>query len=128
MNLSPGQIYFLRTYEYLKLNEWRLAGVHPPAANGKFVWQYQKGMKNSNSFGEQLNKKHSIENQQTEWLSNLQPPEIEVKRSYIIRKVCDGRIKIICPVCNHVNEHGPLEGHKACDRMSACPGYIIKLI
>jgi len=127
VNLSPGQQYFLNTFGYITLSEWRLKGLHPPAANGKVVWQYQKGIKHVNSFGEQINKKHSIEKQNTAWLESIQPPEIEVKRSYMI-KYRTRFIKIICPICNHVNEHGPREGPRACDRVGNCPGYGIKLI
>jgi len=124
MELSPGQKYFLKTFEYLNLNEWKLKPVYPPAANGKTVWQYQKGRKNINSFDELFNKKHCIEKQQTKWLGDIQPPEIEVKKSYLARKRC---IKIICPICNHINEHGPSEGHRKCDRIGNCPGYVIKM-
>ena len=84
-------------------------------------------MSDLNSFGEQLNPKHSLDKQNTSWLTSVQPPEIEVRRSYIINKTCNGNIKIICPICNHINEHGPEEGHRECDRIGACPGYVIKL-
>jgi hypothetical protein len=128
VNLSQGQLYFLNTFGYITLREWRLKGLHPPAANGKVVWQYQKGIKHVNSFGEQINKEHSIEKQNTAWLESIQPPEIEVKRSYITSGVCNGGIIIICPICDHVNHHNPREGHRACDRVGNCPGYGIKLI
>ena len=124
MNLSPGQVYFLNTFGYIKLNEWRLKPIHPPAANGKAVWQYQKGIKHINSFAEKINPKHDLEHQNTSWLAGVEPPEIEIKRgTYGING-----IRILCPTCNHINEHGVIEGHRSCDRLGACPGYSLKII
>jgi len=131
MNLSHGQVYFLNTFGYIKMNEWRLKAIHPPAVNGEIVWQYQKGIKHINSFAEQINPKHDLEQQNTSWLAHIEPPEIEIKRGCIeymkVTYNING-IRILCPTCNHVNEHGVSEGHRSCDRLGACPGYILKII
>lgn len=125
MSLSPGQLYFLNMYGYIKLNEWRLKSTGN-AVNAKSFWQYQKGNKKTNGF-----EKHRDGISKFKWClpQTYDVPEVNVNRAKlaILGAYSKGRMKILCPTCNHINEHGISDGHKACDRMG-CPGYNIKII